>query len=146
MVGSKFLNDLESGDPSVIRLRGVPADVAEALLRFLNELEGVSETRADTIDNLSRAARNTERTAKGADSSSGSAESMRSLNRTERRILALCRRKAYKGETIAYHVGLAYTGHIRRVLSQLVKEGRLRVTEGGYRTVSRATGTRRCAT
>jgi hypothetical protein len=41
---------------------------------------------------------------------------------------------------------LAYTGHIRRVLSRLVKEGRLRNGEGGYRIVSRATGARRRAT
>jgi hypothetical protein len=62
----------------------------------------------------------------------------RELNRTEKRILAHCRRKAHTGERIAYHLGLSFD-HVRRVLARLVKEARLRVTEDGYRTVGRAT-------
>jgi hypothetical protein len=70
----------------------------------------------------------------------------RPLNDTKRRSLTLCRRKAHKGATLALRVGMSYTGHIRKVLSALVKEGRLRKTEKGYRTVSRATQTQRRAT
>jgi hypothetical protein len=73
-------------------------------------------------------------------------EDVKPLNDTERAILKLCRRRAYKGETIAHEVGLSYGGHIRRVLSGLVKRGFLRVTEDGYRTVSRATAAQRRAT
>jgi hypothetical protein len=73
-------------------------------------------------------------------------EDVKPLNDTERAILKLCRRRAYKGETIAHEIGLSYGGHIRRVLSGLVKRGLLRVTEDGYRTVSRATAAQRRAT
>jgi hypothetical protein len=58
----------------------------------------------------------------------------RQLSATERRILRLCRRKAHKGERIAYHLGLSYD-HVRRVLARLRREGRLRLTDDGYRTV-----------
>jgi hypothetical protein len=55
-------------------------------------------------------------------------------NPTDLRILAYCRRKAHKGERIAHHLGLSYD-HTRRVLARLVKEGRLRNTDDGYRTI-----------
>jgi hypothetical protein len=64
----------------------------------------------------------------------GLPDGTRRLNNTERRILAHCRRKAHTGERIAHHVGLSYD-HIRRVLARLVREGRLRNTADGYRTV-----------
>ncbi len=70
----------------------------------------------------------------------------RTLNITEQSILTFCRRKPHKGEIVANEVGLAYSGHIRRVLSKLVKEGWLRMTDEGYRTVSRANAARRRAT
>jgi hypothetical protein len=58
----------------------------------------------------------------------------RTLNETEKHILAHCRRKAHKGERIAYHLHLS-NDHTRRVLARLVSEGRLRKTDKGYRTV-----------
>jgi hypothetical protein len=58
----------------------------------------------------------------------------RQLSKTERRILAHCRRKAHIGERIALHLGLSKE-HTRRLLARLVREGRLRNTDRGYRTV-----------
>lgn len=62
----------------------------------------------------------------------------RSLSDTERRILSHCRRQAHKGERIARWLGLSFD-HVRRLLARLVREGRLRRTDRGYRTVLRAT-------
>jgi hypothetical protein len=59
----------------------------------------------------------------------------RTLNATERRILAYCRRAHHKGEHISRHLGLSYE-YTRRVLARLMKEGRLRNTDRGYRTVA----------
>jgi hypothetical protein len=58
----------------------------------------------------------------------------RALNATEQKILKHCRRAAHTGERIATHCGLTYD-HTRRVLARLKKEGYLRMTGGGYRTV-----------
>jgi hypothetical protein len=58
----------------------------------------------------------------------------RRLSDTERKILALCRRRAHKGERIAHHIRRSEE-HTRRLLARLVKEGRLRTTPTGYRTV-----------
>jgi hypothetical protein len=57
-----------------------------------------------------------------------------SLNDTELNILKHCRNKAHKGERIASHLGLSYD-HTRRVLARLIRTGRLRKTNDGYRTV-----------
>jgi hypothetical protein len=66
------------------------------------------------------------------------ADSAHRLNSTQQAIIKHCRKKAHKGERIANHLGLSYD-HTRRVLALLVKEGHLRTTENGYRTVKRAT-------
>jgi hypothetical protein len=59
----------------------------------------------------------------------------RELIPTERRILTLCRRKAIKGERLANkHLQLSYD-YVRRLLARLVREGRLRNTNQGYRAV-----------
>jgi hypothetical protein len=62
----------------------------------------------------------------------------RDLNATEKRIIQHCRRKAHKGERIAKNLGLSYD-HTRRILGRLVREGRLRKTDDGYRSPRRAT-------
>jgi hypothetical protein len=54
-------------------------------------------------------------------------------NPTDEKIIKLVRRKAMKGETIANNLGLSY-GYVRRRLALLVKKGRLRPTDNGYRT------------
>jgi hypothetical protein len=59
---------------------------------------------------------------------------IRKPNSTQQRILTLCRKRAHKGERIAHHIGLS-NDHVRRVLARLVREGRLRKTDNGYRTV-----------
>jgi hypothetical protein len=58
----------------------------------------------------------------------------RELSETERKILRLCKRKALKGERIALKVGVTYD-HARRLLAKLRKEGRLKNTADGYRTM-----------
>jgi hypothetical protein len=104
----------------VLSLFPAARNVAESLRNWASDIEWEDEQR--------RQARTV--TANGAN-----APPARSLNETERRILARCRRKAHKGERIANWLGLSY-GHVRRVLGRLVREGRLRNTaEGGYRTV-----------
>jgi hypothetical protein len=54
-------------------------------------------------------------------------------NKTQRRILTLCRRKALSGPTIARKLELS-PDHTRRVLAMLVNAGHLRNDEAGYRT------------
>jgi hypothetical protein len=56
------------------------------------------------------------------------------LTTTEKKILGLCRQKAYKGQVIANRLDLTYD-HIRSVCAKLKKAGRLRLTDDGYRTV-----------
>jgi hypothetical protein len=56
------------------------------------------------------------------------------LNKTEKKILAKCRRKAWKGQRLANEVDLSFD-YVRRVCAKLVKLGHLRNTDAGYRTV-----------
>jgi hypothetical protein len=53
------------------------------------------------------------------------------LSETDRRIIAKCRRKAFKGQKIATDLGLSYD-YIRRRLARLMRSGHLRNTDKGY--------------
>jgi hypothetical protein len=58
------------------------------------------------------------------------------VNATQKKIISLCRRKAYDGNTIARKLGLSYD-HTRRVLAALVRDGHLANTSNGYRTTKK---------
>jgi hypothetical protein len=55
-------------------------------------------------------------------------------NATQKRILAYCRHKSHKGETIAKHLALTWD-YVRHLLGPLVNRGKLRKNADGYRTV-----------
>jgi hypothetical protein len=56
------------------------------------------------------------------------------LNPTKRKILSLCRRKALPASSIAHKIELSQE-HTRRVLAELMRDGRLKNGSAGYRTV-----------
>lgn len=61
----------------------------------------------------------------------------RALKPTEKRIIAICRKKHHKGKTIATKVGLTYD-RVRHILGRLVKENHLKNDDNGYWAVRKS--------
>jgi hypothetical protein len=73
-----------------------------------------------------------------AEASPTERDAPRQLSDSEKQILALVRSKSLKGEVISQKLGISYD-HCRRLLGRLTREGKLRNSENGYRTVKGAT-------
>jgi Fic family protein len=97
--------------------------------------EKVAEILRADYERLNAHAKTAAATTGQAASDDADGKPVLALTPTMKKILTACRRKHFKGETLANKVGLEYN-YARKVFAKLVKAGKLRNDPArGYRTV-----------